>query len=279
MSGGVDPSRRAAALAALREHFVRPTLGDWAILWPEMPKRVAAVALWTHLDVARDPVVGQLREWLGAGAAPDAAPRYPNAAARLLDLRPAEPVPAALRWSLTDDVVWSALEHAGLAPVLTPYHRLFRQSADRIAPAAVQPSDERLRQWRRVTQDGAIADLTFKALGDCLGWFAGQPRTLVPQDAGLVHALTDALLRAPTGRGGDSTAGGIADASRWYVKAGDRTPALWRWPVCLAAMRVAAVYVSRLKLAGANVDYLAKDVARLVSAHGDRKKAPQPSDP
>ena len=258
MSGGVDPSRRAAALAALREHFVRPTLGDWAILWPEMPKRVAAVALWTHLDVARDPVVGLLRQWLAAGAPPDAVPRYPNTAAQPLDLRPAEPVPPALRSSVNDQFVWAALQHAGLKAVLAPYMQLFCQSADRITPAAVQPADERLRQFRRITRDGAIVDLTFKTLAECLGWFAGD--ALVPQDAGLVHVLTKELLRTPLPTTENASPEGIADASRWYIKAGKRNPALWRWPLCLAAMRTAAVYVSRLKLAGANVDFLAKAI-------------------
>ena len=128
------------------------------------------------------------------------------------------------------------------------------KSAGQPVAAAFAPVDERLRQFRRLTAatgETSSSLLTFKQLGDCLGWFATD--ACKPVDALLVRNLTEALLRR---RDGDP----VNDPAHWYDRRDGATP-LWCWPRCLLEMRVAVVYVSRLRMGDAYLSFLARDVA------------------
>jgi hypothetical protein len=247
---GLDAVGRAAALARLTDEFVPTTRGEWPMLWPPMPRCVARSALWTHLDTARDPVVGQLREAIAAGAAVP-LPVYPAVGA--LDLRPVEAVPHELQTISPD--VWPGMVATapGLARACSRIIVLYGQSAGVPVRAAGAPHDERLRQWRRVTRDGTVAELSYRVIGECLGWFAADGTQARHQDTCLVKAIVAALLRS-------RATAPLKDDAAWYNNGA--SPVLWRWAACLWEMRLATVFVARLRLAGADVRHLAMDIER-----------------
>lgn len=237
-----EPPDSAAYLAAVRRldsGFCAATAERWAVLWPPRPNNPRL--LLTYIDVARDPVVPQLREWLRRDSE-DPAPTYP--ATGVVDLRPSEEVPPALR--AMDPDVWPLLQASGLeracAKMLSAYHR----SQGQPVPAADAPCDERLRQFRRLTPEG-VEELTYRQLADCLGWLGATGDTL------LVKGITEALMQSPLRRSGP------VPAASWYVKRGNC--AFWRWRICLREMRTAAVFVTRLRLGGADLSFLARDIA------------------
>jgi hypothetical protein len=241
---GLDTAGRAAALQLLTQRFVPSTRSEWPTLWPPMTRTVATTALWTYLDTARDPVVGQLREWI---ATEDAVrmPVYPAAGA--LDLRPIEVVPPALQAMAPD--VWPLLRAAGLARCCAKLVPLYQQSTGRAVRAASATHDERLRQWRRITNDGQVQELPYRSMGDCLGWFG--PGEAGGGDTAVVRALTHVLLRS-------RPEAPLKVEALWYNTGA--SPVLWRWAACLWEMRVATVFVSRLRLAGVDLRHLARDI-------------------
>jgi hypothetical protein len=66
---GANPA--AAHMHRLFKQFVSPLLNTWSVLFPKRHNR----ALLTYLDVERDPVVPQLRDWM---ATPDGTPAPPS---------------------------------------------------------------------------------------------------------------------------------------------------------------------------------------------------------
>lgn len=198
-------------------------------------------------DVARDPIIPLLREWLHTDGA--VAPTYP--APEVLDMRPAEPVPTYLQ--AIDNDVWPLVRRAGLEPALTRQRECYRAAADYGSPAAAAPGNERLRQtddrscpnvrrqWQRLTGRGVETELTYAQMVDCLGW------NDVRADANAVQALTEVFM-APQ------------RPSEWYVKRGGQN--WWNWKRCLPAMRCAVVLVGRMRRGGADLRFLAADVRR-----------------
>jgi hypothetical protein len=222
--------------------FHRPTAEHWAVLWPPQPSN--KLLLLTHIDVERDPIVPVLREWIQYGAQ-EPAPAYP--ATGVIDYRPTEVIPPALH--AMDPDVWPLLRRAGLDRACNKYLDAYHRSQGLTVPAAEPPLDERLRQFRRLTSQ-CDGELTYRQVSDCLGWHH------VAHDVQVVKAITDALMRCP------ARSTGPIPTSLWYVKRGNA--ARWRWSTCLAEMRVAAVFVTRLRLGGADVSFLARDIAACV---------------
>lgn len=107
-----------------------------------------------------------------------------------------------------------------------------------------------LRQWRRLTAANGD-ELTYRQIVDCLGWHG------LENDAGVVQCLTDRLLRSVAEKA-------TVPLDAWYVSRGGVH--WWRWPVCLAAMRLAAVYVGRLRLGGADLAFVVRDVRQHAKA-------------
>ena len=245
VGAGLDDVARKSALQRLNTHFRRPMAAEWAVLWPRMTPAVATKALWTHIDVERDPIVPQLRQWI-ATTDRDACPAYP--AVGTVDLRPVEPIPSALRCLDVDAVVWPCVRRAGLERAFAKHYGSFQQSAGAYVPAAGTPSDERLRQFRRLTSTATA--LTYKAIGECLGWFT--TNAAGPRDTLLARQLVQAFLQCAALRG---DAGPITDVTRWYDNG------QWTWELCLWEMRVATVLISRLRTSGTDLRFLAQDVA------------------
>ena len=209
----------------LWDHFRRPSLARWSVLFP-LKQSSNPLCLYTHIDVDRDPIVPRLREWIRTGGA---APTYP--AADAVDDRPTESVPTALLpmdpdvWPifLQKDVRFDA-DHAPMrqasvhaSKVMDAYHR----SDGRTVPAALAPTDERLRQFRRLLEQNE-RELTYRQTVECLGWHH------VIDDANVVRGITELLLRPQEGR-------------TWYVKRGPH----YRWRLdiqkkqCLQRMAMA----------------------------------------
>ena len=241
----LDPGAYAAAVDRLDRGFFAPNAERWAVLWPPRPRDPRV--LLTHIDVERDPIVPQLRQWLRNGGA-DPAPVYPADGA--LDLRPSESVPVVLQ--VMDPDVWPVLDAVGLRRACTKLMGAYQRSRGMEVPAAEAPCDERLRQFHRITRDAADG-LRFREIADCLGWLG------VAHDTLLIKVLTEALMQSPRRRGGP------VPTAEWYVKRG--SVATWRWQCCLGEMRIAAVFVTRLRLGGADLSFLARDITNFTPVH------------
>jgi hypothetical protein len=221
------------------DRFYRSNMNDWSILWP--PRQPSnPVLLLTHIDVEQDPIIGALQTWIARGAT-EPVPTYPVPG--VVDPRPIEIVPSSLKQ--IDPDVWDHLRRARIDVVCNRFVNAYTQSHDKPIEAAEAPSDERLRQFRRLTSQYGD-ELTWKQICDCLGWHTVINDTLV------VKAVTEALMRISDRQGGP------VSASMWYTKRGTST--LWKFDVCMWEMRVAAVFISRLRMGGAEFPFLARDI-------------------
>ena len=237
---------RAALRRRLDERFVRSAAmsRDWAVLWPS--KRPADPSVIpTTINVHADPIVPQLREWLLRADDGEEPPAYPAVGA--CDPRPPEPVPEGLQPVSAD--VWPLLQAAaGLTHACARVLPLYARSQGLPVPAAQTPCQERLRQWQRLLGAANDDGLPFRHIVECLDW-----APLTAHDSGLVQSLTAVLLAR---RG--------LPPSAWYVRR--NSGHYWKVGLCLAEMRAAAVFVSRLYLGGAdNLACLAVDVHRLAT--------------
>ena len=213
---------------------------EWCILWP---KRSAAqpLVITTYLDVERDPIIQQLRDWIASDDRP--APTYP--ALGVVDLRPVEMVPLALR--ATDTDVWPMLRRAGLERACAKQMDAYHRSQGTHVAAADAPHDERLRQYRRLVEAG-VEELSCRQINEILGWGCAN-------DTALLKAITEVLMQYPNRLGGP-----ITTTALWY-NASNGNVVLWRHGLCLWEMRLAVIFVTRLRLGGADVSFLARDIA------------------
>ena len=262
----LSPEQRQQAVCWLDDDFVRTAdVGEkWSVLWPPRPRAaLTAGIIPTFIDVERDPIVPQLRHWLLERHAHDSstlapAPVYPAVQPNPPDLRPPEPVPLEMQ-GLEDHNVWKELVAAGLQCCLWSYYvnayTRWDPQTHPIPSSAREPCPERLRQWRRLTRlnndcsqeaTGGGDLLTYRQICDCLGWQG------LGHEAGNIQALTTALVR-------HRHAG--TPVTAWLTVRSGGAPNLWKWRVCLYEMRVAAVFVERLRIVGCdNLKYLAGDV-------------------
>lgn len=228
------------------EHMAR----TWAVLWPSSrPKDHSIIP--TYIDVERDPIVGELRDWLCRSDVDNDSelppPSYP--ANLNADMRPLELVPFELQ-ALPINTVWPMLQRAGIGRAFNS--RLlaaYEATADRAddIEAAHPPCQERLRQWRRLSDDATCdGELTFRQIVECLGW-----RT-VERECRNVQVLTAVLVAQRQNN---------MPPSAWYYKRGSAN--VWKFRICLPEMRLAAIFVSRLLLGGADIRYLANDIQHL----------------
>lgn len=273
----LSPEQRQQAVRWLDEDFVRiADVGEkWSVLWPPRPRSaLTAGVIPTFIDVERDPIVSQLRHWLLerlAQVEPSTlrpAPVYPAVQPNPPDLRPPEQAPLEMQ-GLEDHNVWKELVAAGLQCCLwsyyvTAYNRWNPQTHP-IPSSAREPCPERLRQWRRLTQLGngdpkeAVGGgdlLTYRQICDCLGWQG------LGHEAGNIQALTTALVRhRQSGK----------PVTAWLTVCSGNTPNLWKWRDCLYEMRMAAVFVERLRIVGCdNLKFLAGDVRSSMTGCNDR---------
>ena len=129
--------------------------GRWDVLWPiTTAAKLKQGIIWSYIDGDRDPIVPQLRTWLLTDVADSTPPVYPVAN----DTRTVEIVPLMLQ-ALSCDV-WPALERAGLERVCRNYLKFYNLSANMQIPAAREPEQERLRQFRRLSSN---PKLTFRS--------------------------------------------------------------------------------------------------------------------
>lgn len=234
----------------LDEKFVRNAhmARTWAVLWPSSrPKNPSVIP--TFIDILRDPIITELREWLRRSDAdndnddvpPPAYPANLNA-----DMRPVELVPCELQ-ALPINTVLPMLQRAGVARafnarILAAYEATADRADD--IEAAHPPCQERLRQWRRLSDDATCdGELTFKQIVECLGY------QTVERECRNVQVLTAVLVALRQNN---------IPSSAWYFKRGASN--VWKFRVCLPEMRLAAIFVSRLLLGGADIRFLAKDI-------------------
>ena len=222
--------------------FCRPMATLWGILWPKRPN---GKCLPMRIDVQRDPIIEELREWVHTGFH-EPAPSYP--AMHTVDVRPAEIVPPELTSTSPD--VWPLLQRAGLERACGKRLVAYQRSHGLPIPAAQQPHDERLRQFQRITSN--TEEVPYKMIAECLGWHGTLNDTLA------VKCITEALMLQP------NRSGGPVHLNVWYMKHGDH--AYWRWRMVLQEMRIAAIFITRLRLGGDNLDFLARDVSQCCSA-------------
>ena len=224
------------AMEKMDLQFCRPTATVWGILWPKRPN---GKCIPTRMDVQRDPIIEELREWVRTGFH-EPVPSYP--AMHTLDVRPAEIVPPELATTSPD--VWPFLQRAGLERACGKRLAAYQRSHGLPIPAAQQPHDERLRQFQRITSNSE--EVPYKTIAECLGWHN------ILNDTLAVKCITEALMLQP------NRSGGPVQLNVWYMKRGDH--AYWRWRMVLHEMRMAAIFITRLRLGGDNLDFLARDV-------------------
>ena len=129
--------------------------GRWEVLWPiTTAAKLKQGIIWSYIDGDQDPIVSQLRAWLLTNDMDSQPPVYPAAT----DPRPVEIVPPMLQ-ALSCDV-WPALERVALERVCRNYLKFYNLSANMQIPAACEPEQERLRQFRRLSGN---PKLTFRS--------------------------------------------------------------------------------------------------------------------
>jgi hypothetical protein len=222
----LPPAKRLVAIKRLDTEFVRK-LNHWAVLWPARPTSLDVIP--TFIDVKRDPIVVQLKEWLRDTTADTPPPVYP--AVGVVDDRPEEPVPPELR-AMDPDVLKPLLD-AGLKSFCDSVGKYYHSAVDSIMneplPSTVAPCSERLRQWKRLT--ASSTELSYKEMIECLGWHD------IANDSGVVHSITKALLCKEN-----------VPVSSWSMKRGGIN--MWTHAVCLGAMHTASTYVARIRRGG-----------------------------
>lgn len=232
----------AVTVKRLDDGFVRPTMSDWPLLWAKRsPKQPLVIP--TYIDVAQDPIIARLREWMSS---PEnrPAPEFPVTGG--VDQRPREPVPDTLQ--AIDPDVWPIMQRAGLGRVLARHRDAYDRSQSLRVAAAETPHDERLRQYRRMVAAGG-EELSCRQINDLFGWGCANDTTLL-------KAITEVLMRDP-----DRVGGPVATTPLWYGTT-KGSVALWRHRMCLLEMRRAIILVTRLRCGGADVTFLARDVSR-----------------
>ena len=246
----------------LEEQFVAPLSETWAILWAPRPRDRTIIP--TYLDLQCDPILPKLSQWVKENLLlkrnssendPHTLTRMPPSypVKDVLDPRPTEEVPTSLR-SLNPEV-WEFLEKHGLryacSKVLHAYHATSRLDV----PIAHEPENERLRQWKRLTTSCAgVCELTFANIYDCLGWESSQ---ITKGDASLIQVITQCLLPNDL------------PVSQWYIKRGSTY--FWSPSTCLLQMRIAAIFVSRIKQGGADCRFLANDIRMYTRRNAQRE--------
>lgn len=240
VSAVVDPlsfasaSDQAEAIERLDTLFVGPTKPLWKVLWCERP--MAAGVIPTFIDVERDPIVAQLREWLVDPDHRRAAPTYP--AAGVVDGRAPESVPPELDRLPEPLNIAEIFARCGLGGVFRSFQSNYERGLRTASVTAVHaPCHERIRQFRRITD--AQPDVTFKQLTECLGWDVG-----MGMDSGVTKKITDHLLR-------HRSVNPVADTDAWCVSRGGVLR--WKWRVCLPEMRIACIYVQRIRSGGVDM--------------------------
>lgn len=123
-------AQRKARIDCLDRQFVLVVAVEWPVLFPKRGKNISEI--WTFIDVVRDPIVPQLRDWLLGTEDPSEADPPPYPAVGAADLRPSEPVPPELSVSDVNHLllVVNILSVRNPPPVLlfcmnpqTPNHR------------------------------------------------------------------------------------------------------------------------------------------------------------
>jgi hypothetical protein len=222
----------SAAIERLDNEFVRK-MKHWGVLWP--PRSANPEVIPTFIDIERDPIVAQLTNWLRDTSTNTLPPVYP--AIHATDNRIEEPIPPELQ--AMDADVWPHLQRAGLdrtCKFLRYYNNVSASTlgAQPLLPTLV-PCSERLRQWKRIS---ASAELSYKDMIDCFGW------NDIERDAGVVQCITHALLLRQD-----------VPLAMWYIKRNNKGN-MWKWRVCLPMMRIACIYVSRMRRGGAPMENL-----------------------
>ena len=221
----------------VNEFRTTTTAAGWAVLWPHWDTKDPNM-LPTHIDVAHDPVVPLLSEWIRDGGP---VPTYP--ADGVPDRRPPEP---PLLPGIESTTAFSYVRNAGMQALCDSFMKAWRRSQGVHRVKEEDPvADERVRQFRRLA-DQNPEGLTFADVVECLGW------DVLPGDVHAVHAITDALMLR---------AGGTEP---WHDHGHGRSlrRVRWRWWLCLWAMRLSVVFLIRLRRGGADVAYIAYDVRR-----------------
>jgi hypothetical protein len=218
--------------------FYHPSMDHWSILWPDKQPANRAL-LYTYIDVDNDPIIYVLQAWIKCGAN-EPAPTYP--ATGVVDHRPTEVIPDDLRPMSSD--VWSHIVRAGVEGACMKYLSAYQKSASVHVEAAHTPSDERIRQFKRLEQQ-FCGELTWRQVSECLGW------GLTVHFQSTIKAITEALMQSP------NRSGGAIETSMWYRKHGNTN--VWKVQMCFREMRIAAVFISRLKAGGANMMFLGQE--------------------
>ena len=247
----LDTERRCLAETILNDDWVRSnTMGPWmAALFP---RNRNAQQQWTHIDVAVDPIVPVLRDWVTRCLDDVAARGHPPAYPAANDPRPPERVLDGFGALPNGGDVYPNITASLLPGTLAAYEKYYAKGG--ISSYSEAVCDERLRQWRRLTKDGRVTDLPFKQIVRALGYCE------IENDYQVIHAITHALMqhRHPS-----------ISHNRWYDRQGRTIN--WTWPLCLPSMRDAIVYVHRLRIGKANLQWLETTV------HGGMPSPPAPT--
>ena len=239
--GPLGKDKDPSAVKRLDEKFVRPSMSRWMMLWPKQYAK-QRFGIRTHIDVDHDPIIPALRQWMSDTDNQQPAPTYP--ALGVPDLRPTEVIPEALQ--AMDPDVWPSLQCVGLERLCKNMMWAYHRSAGQPIAAAEQPHDERLRQFRRIiTTDGD--ELSCREITELFGWECAK-------DTFLLKTITEVLMSKA------QRSGGPVPTSMWYNTERGGV-ALWRYALCLREMRVAIIFVTRLRLGGADISFLARNIA------------------
>lgn len=216
----------------------------------------------TFLDLQHDPFIAQVNRWATNDDPREAAPVYP--AVGVVDPRPGThcvTIGACLRPVLPMPVVFSKFnEPVDIADVfarcklgdvfhkyLSYYNLAMREKDGANVSAARVPCQEIIRQFNRMmpTQSLSLNEIT-----TFLGWSQG-----LHQDTPVVKGIVKRLLKF-------RDENPIDNNSQWFSKNKNK-PIQWFWKHCLDEIRIACMYVQRVRR-GVVDDIERKDVmARL----------------
>ena len=208
------------------------------VLWTSSTR---PLEILTWLDVDRDPIVPQLREWMRTADGSSNPPVYP--AVGVPDERPPEPVPEALR-AIADDDVWPLIVRVVLPRrQVDRLHEYYRRSDHEGVLAAKVPHDERLRQYRRILRHRSPPNLSMREFSDIFHWNCSR-------DTSVLKAIVQRLMQRPGGP--------VQPTSSWYDH--HNKVAMWSPHVCLWELRLAVVFITRLRRGGMDLTFLARDI-------------------
>jgi hypothetical protein len=152
---------RARFVEALRVKFVTPVSVEWPVLFCPSDNDNEIL---THLDVAHDPIIPELKHWIKKYNCSDPAPVYPaeDTPDRRFCLFPLPPLP-------TGEALWATVIDARVKPPMERWRESWDDGILEVVPVTAEPEPERRRQLERLAEWHPHG-LTVGQVAECMNW-------------------------------------------------------------------------------------------------------------